>query len=385
VSNTDKTQAIAKQKVLEEEIKELHSNPKINNNNQNKAQFEIFETEINKIKNMLIQRSKEFSDNESKKIASKTDNIIEELLHQNKSLMELNIKMKTFINSLVSSYKNNNEEQLNKLLEELMDTNFDFVDNKQSMYSKQNTNDEYGNSTDDNNNNYYGIINPNVSSGTLNKKSSVDDLRSVQRNKSFKTVINYYTWNNKFIYLFKTKDFVDKVINEFDNLLGGQSKKLDKFFEKTGEPKRKMSSSVTPQRRFTGTGEKNYVEWKPANNWQDGLRSDGARSEEKLKLIPATIKDSDLHVLATQAKAKVRQSIVLQSPNFTDISQTSPQKMNHQASERIINISQMSEFGEDYKHDYNFKSGGVQGFTSSPSKKSNNSKKEKASEKHKRE
>jgi len=193
VSNTDKTQAIAKQKVLEEEIKELHSNPKINNNNQNKAQFEIFETEINKIKNMLIQRSKEFSDNESKKIASKTDNIIEELLHQNKSLMELNIKMKTFINSLVSSYKNNNEEQLNKLLEELMDTNFDFVDNKQSMYSKQNTNDEYGNSTDDNNNNYYGIINPNVSSGTLNKKSSVDDLRSVQRNKSFKTVINYYT------------------------------------------------------------------------------------------------------------------------------------------------------------------------------------------------
>jgi len=118
----------AKQKKLEEEIKYLNDYPQ-NNNNQNNAQFEIFETEINKIKNMLLQRSKDISDNESRKIAEKTDGIIEELLHQNKSLMELNIKMKTFLNNLTKSYRNNNEEYLNKILEELSETSFDFGDN----------------------------------------------------------------------------------------------------------------------------------------------------------------------------------------------------------------------------------------------------------------
>ena len=98
----------------------------INENNQNKAQFELFESEINKIKNMLVSRSKEFSDNEARKVAAKTDNIIEELLHQNKSLMEVNIKMKNYLTKIVNSYKGNNEEMLNTILEELTEVNFDF-------------------------------------------------------------------------------------------------------------------------------------------------------------------------------------------------------------------------------------------------------------------
>jgi len=142
----------AKQKKLEEEIKYLNDNPQ-NNNNQNNAQFEIFETEINKIKNMLLERSKDISDNENRKIAEKTDGIIEELLHQNKCLIELNIKMKTFLNNLTKSYRNNNEEYLNKILEELSETSFDFGDNIKlnTKLIKNDSNRDLGNHIYENN------------------------------------------------------------------------------------------------------------------------------------------------------------------------------------------------------------------------------------------
>ncbi len=80
---------------------------------------------------MLIQRSREFSDNESKKIAEKNDRIIEELLDQNKTLMELNMRMKASITNLVGSYKNNDDDRLLKLLESLSETNFEFEEYKQ--------------------------------------------------------------------------------------------------------------------------------------------------------------------------------------------------------------------------------------------------------------
>jgi hypothetical protein len=232
---------------------------------ENEKQMEIFQKEIQTIREKLVQKSNEMLrfENYHREALERSKNKVKEVTELHQQSLEENQKLKNILADLISAYKKGNDPEVKAILTYLIDNEAEFEE---------------------------------IRTSTLNSPDA-KNLESSNREEEKNL---------------KTEDenmedvFAQKVISEFDKVLNEEFKRVQRFFKKDGTDfKRKstLNTTMNEGRKRSMTGGKNYVEWKARTsnmNWLDSLRNKKEKEENK---------KVDIHDLAHASKNKIRSSI----------------------------------------------------------------------------
>jgi hypothetical protein len=232
---------------------------------ENEKQMEIFQKEIQTIREKLVQKSNEMLrfENYHREALERSKNKVKEVAELHQQSLEENQKLKNILSDLISAYKKGSDPEVKAILTYLIDNESEFED---------------------------------IKTGTLNSPEPKNIESSNQLDEK-----NLKTENENL-----EDDFAQKVISEFDKVLNEEFKRVQRFFKKDGTDfKRKstMNTTVNEGRKRSMTGGKNYIEWKARTsnmNWLDSLRN--KKEKEETKKV-------DIHDLAQSSKNKIRSSI----------------------------------------------------------------------------
>lgn len=307
----------------EQEVFFLKERLKNYDENSNEEHFKIFENEINKIREMLKEKTIEFLKMETRYKQNYQDfslkyNKMKESLE---NLKEENNKYTDSLLNISANLEKNNTKKIAEIIKNL-DLNTPIPNNPNNEETKENK--------------------------SFNNQKTDESIKKIVQESSSKPLIdddNNYPANseesfvNDLVMDKNENSFANKVIEEFDKVFNIELKRIErnyKKFDKNADSSLRKRNSMSQRRAST---DKNYIIWKgksPTELFHETLRSpeksnynrNGANSigvsnnnsmflDKRNSQLNQSM-NVDIHGLVNHAKERVRSSISIRQNNKND-------------------------------------------------------------------
>jgi len=252
---------------------------------------ELFYQEINKIREMLRQKTNELIklDNFHNQTHNENKDKFNQFKEQNSLLLEENEKLKEIFKDILNFHSCGQKKELENILNYLK-----------------------------NNNTLFNEVPVEARNEIINEQNYLNNYNNIQEDSELKNISSMNNVNNL---VTQKEEFAEKVLNEFDKIFNDELKRVERYFKKDSINNKTIESFKKKSNiKRKSSAEKNYFEWrvKPQNEaWAETLRGiDSVKNSTQVNnnyrhshKIETYNSNFDLENLIEQSKNKLRNSL----------------------------------------------------------------------------